>query len=93
MTGRRVPEMLADFRGFDWSDFEVGAFGERDALKLRLAIKALADDEVADATYRLANFGDFATPRAWQDHGPATWLMAAFLAAAALGRLPGADEL
>ncbi len=53
----------------------------------------VASSRIADATYQLANFGDFATARSWQEHGEATWLMAAFMAAAALGRLPGGDDI
>jgi hypothetical protein len=93
MTRRREPPRLVDFRDVDWSQLDLSGYGEREALKFRLAVKALEDEAVVEATYQLANFGDFATPRSWQEHGPATWLMAAFMAAAALGRLPGGDEI
>jgi hypothetical protein len=93
VNSRRDPPRLVDYRDVDWSDFDLSGWGPREALKFRIAMRALEDGPVAEATYQLANFGDFATARSWQEHGEATWLMAAFMAAAALGRLPGGDDI
>jgi hypothetical protein len=85
---RSNPDGLVDLRGHDWSTFDGAPYGDRERTQLLRAIPALEDPEVADATYRLVNFGDAISSRSLREYPEATWLLMAFRAAVALDRLP-----
>lgn len=79
---------MVDLRGHDWTHTDLTGISEHDAVKLKRGIRALEDPDVADATYRLANFGEVVTPGSWETHAEVTWLMLAYQAAVTLDRLP-----
>lgn len=85
---RAERNVIVDLRGHDWTGVELAAFNGSDAVKLQRAARALEDPEVADATYRLANFAEMVAPSAWDKYAEATWLMLAYQAAVTLDRLP-----
>ena len=76
----RTPTAIKDYRDIDWVAFDLDSarLTERTRERCRFAIAALADVEVREATFRLANFADITTEDSWgHATGPLTWLIAA----------------
>jgi hypothetical protein len=91
MARKSIAGMI-DLRDQDSAELDITVYGDRESLRMRRAIAALADPEVSAATYRLANFGETCSASSWEKFPEATWLMVAYQAAVALDRLPDPEE-
>jgi hypothetical protein len=60
------PSGFIDLRDHDSTGFEASGWRGDVPEKFRRAIADLADDRVADATYRLANFGEAMSVTSWE---------------------------
>jgi hypothetical protein len=85
---RKPQAGMFDLRHHDWSSIDLSSFGEREEVRMHRAVRALEDPQVAEATYRLANFGETVSARSWDRFPEATWLLVAYQAAVALDCLP-----